>query len=128
MRNIPVQDCGDGFTRADNGCFGKGPVAKTAAYTILSGQPGTIFSNAGASGEVVFTLPLPKAGMWFAFFKSVAAQNLVVKATSAAKINAGTAGQVYKNITSEVGTCTLFSDGVDWFVAAEKGTWANAAS
>jgi hypothetical protein len=45
---------------------------KTAAYTILPylDRPGTVFTNAGASGAVVFTLPTPNkalVGWWYEF-------------------------------------------------------------
>lgn len=47
-------------------------VAKTASYTINPAldSPGTLFTNAGAAGAVVFTLPIPGQGTfgwWFEF-------------------------------------------------------------
>ena len=125
MRNIPVMDCGDGFTRANNGCFGKGPVIKTAAYTISVRETGTVFSNKGDGDALVLTLPAAEAGVWFTFFKHTQ-QNLSVQAAGGAKINNGTANKKYENVAAEAGgSCTLVSDGVDWFVAGEKGTWVN---
>ncbi len=109
--------------------FGKGPTAKTADYTIKQSDWGTVFTNAGASGAVIFTLPTPKAGAFLTFVKATVAQSLVISAPSGVKINNGTAAQVYKNVTSEMGTCTLVAiSATEYAVVAEKGTWANAAS
>lgn len=56
-------------------------VAKTAAYTIVPGDPcGTLFTNRGAVGAVIFTLPDPTAvaaGTWYDFL-GVAGQNMSV--------------------------------------------------
>jgi hypothetical protein len=116
----------DGVSRADCGAWGNKVVAKTASYTIPAPEVGRVFTNAGAQGAVTFTLPAPKAGMWFTFVK-VVNQNLLIKATGGAKINGGTADKVYKNTAAETGlaTCTIFSDGTDWYVAGSAGTWAN---
>lgn len=124
MERVFMMDCGDAVRRADNGCFGKGPVVKTADYAITVHQTGTIFSNSGADGAVVFSLPAPRKGLWFTFIKA-AAQNLSIQATGGAKINGGVANKKYENTAAEAATCTLVSDGADWYVAAEKGTWAN---
>lgn len=42
-------------------------VAKTADYTIVPGDNGTLFTNGGAAGAVVFTLPALKNGYFFGF-------------------------------------------------------------
>jgi hypothetical protein len=125
MERVLMQNCGDGYRRADNGSFGKGPVVKTAAYTVKKADSGTIFSNRGASGAVTFTLPAALKGLWFTFLKPTQ-QNIVITATGGAKINGGTANKKYQNAAAEAGgQCTLVCDGTDWFVAGEKGTWAN---
>lgn len=127
---VGLMDCGDGYRRHDNGSVGKGPVVKTADYTVQPLDTGTLFSNLGALGAVIFTLPTPKKGMWFGFAKETIGQNLVVKAPSGVKINGGTAAQVYKNTaTTEYATLRLVAVGAaDYFVEAEFGTWSNAAS
>jgi hypothetical protein len=119
-------DCGDAIRRADCGCFGKGPVAKTAAYTIRAMETGTIFTNKGATASVTFTLPAAKAGMHFTFLK-VAAQDVLIKASGGAKIANGTANKIYKNVTSGdalTAMLKIFSDGSDWWIAETVGTWA----
>ena len=126
MERVNMMDCGDGIRRADNGSHGKGPVAKTANYTIGAGQTGTMFSNKGATASVTLTLPTAKAGMRFTFIK-VAAQDLLIKAAGGAKIAGSVANKVYKNITGgDAGTANLsiFSDGTDWYVSGSVGTWA----
>lgn len=52
---------------------------KTADYTCVRGDSGTIFSTRGAGGAVIFTLP-PVGGCkgWWAIFVAGAAQNLTV--------------------------------------------------
>ena len=58
--------------------------AKTANYTVLVEDNGTLFTNAGASGAVVFTLPAnaKNRGLNYKFF-AVANQNLKVAAATA---------------------------------------------
>lgn len=103
--------------------------AKTASYTILAGEAdsGKTFSNKGAGGAVIFTLPVAKAGMHFRFAK-LAAQNLTVTATGGAKINGGSANGSLANTTGgDSGTAFVHlwsPDGVDWFLHASVGTWA----
>jgi hypothetical protein len=123
MQMIRTMDCGDGLKRADNGCVGRGPVAKTANYTILKGDAGTIFTNSGAGGAVTFTLPAVTAGMKFNFIV-VAAQTLTVQAAGTAKINNSAAAGTYAAAGSQagVGNVEVFSDGVNWFVRG-SGTW-----
>lgn len=122
---VYMMDCGDGIRRADNGAMGKGVAVKTANYTIKAGDAGLLFSNRGAAGAVTFTLPAPARNIWFGFLKATQ-QNLVVQATGGAKINGGTANKAYNNVAAEVGGMTrLISDGTDWFVLGEKGTWVN---
>jgi hypothetical protein len=62
-------------------------VAKAASYTINPAldSPGTLFTNAGASGAVVFTLPLPgqgTLGWWFEFIGLVDQLITVTAATA----------------------------------------------
>ena len=125
-QQVYLMSCGDGITRADNGCFRKGPVVKTAAYTVRPLDTGTMFSNKGATASVTFTLPAAKAGMVFTFLK-VAAQDILLKATGGAKIANGTANKVYKNVTAGdalTGHVTIFADEANWWVLGSAGTWA----
>ena len=51
--------------------------AKTANYTISAKEAGTMFTNAGASGAVVFTLPTLSPYLLF-YFRVVADQDVTV--------------------------------------------------
>ena len=131
MREIPVWECLDGIGRADGGAAFKDVVAKTADYTIKDHEIGKCFSNAGAAGTVVLTLPTPKPGFWFPFVKIVPTQIFSIKAPSGVTINMGTAAQVYKNVTTETIYATLrlvAYDTTKYVVESQTGTWANAAS
>lgn len=123
MQTVRTMSCGDGITRADNGCKGSGPVAKTAAYTIKAAQAGTIFTNAGAAGAVTFTLPTAKAGMRFVF-AVIAAQTLTIQASGGALINGSAANGTFAaaGTQANVGNVEVWSDGTNWFCKA-GGTW-----
>lgn len=120
---VRIMDCGDGYRRADNGCAGRGPFAKTAAYTVLATDAGKIFTNTGAAGAVTFTLPTVKAGMRFNF-AVVAAQTLTLLATGGAKINGSAANGTFAaaGTQANVGNVEVWSDGTNWFTRA-SGTW-----
>ena len=129
MQNVPVMDCLDGISRADDACWGDIPQAKTASYTLLQGDVGTIFTNRGAAGAITFTLPAPKAGMWFTFWKAVQNQNMLVTTDVAGtKIHGGsgaTQGVTLTNSTAtEYGSVTVVCDGTAWFTQGVLGTWA----
>lgn len=55
--------------------------AKTADYTVTAADTGTRFTNAGASGAVVFTLPTKAAGLTYEFY-AVANQAITVASAS----------------------------------------------
>lgn len=126
MEQVLMQNCGDGYRRAD--CRSAGVVIAKAASHTINGfeEDGYTFSNGGATGATTVTLPAATSGRQVRVLK-VNAQNVLIKATGGAKINGGTANKVYKNVTgSETSaSCTLLADGTDWHVIAEKGTWAN---
>jgi hypothetical protein len=123
MQRIAIMQGGDGSYRADTSNRGQVAV-KTASYTVKLSDP-TIFSNKGATGAVLISLPTAKAGAWFTILKATN-QTFGFQATGGAKINAGTANKKYSNTASEAGiaTCTVISDGTDWFVVSQIGTWA----
>ena len=93
--------------------------AKTANYTILEGESGTVFTNGGAGGEVVFTLPTPASGLFY-YVIAVAAQNVVVKPPTADTMmcfNDIAADQIAFNTANEiVGGGFMFTalDGTNW--------------
>lgn len=83
-------------------------VSKTANYTILSTDNGTLFDNTGAAGAVTFTLPAIANGYNFGFV-AIANQNLLVTSNegtnvvvfnnaSASTVSYQTAGQIIGGI------------------------------
>lgn len=116
-------DCADGYVRAELALL-KQPVAKTAAYTILGSESGTVFSNAAASGSVTFTLPTPKTGMFFIFLKVVGDQNVVVTAPTAGTMNHLTVGVTLTNSTTQFGAVLIVAVGTAWYAISANGTWA----
>jgi hypothetical protein len=60
-------------------------VAKTGNYTIVAGDNCTRFTNGGASGAVIFTLPAIKPGYVFEFVVK-ANQNLTVASSEGGNI------------------------------------------
>ena len=66
----------------------KRTVTKTAAYTVLPADSGTLFDNTGAVGSVTFTLPTAAlgSGCEYWFMGAVAAQDIVVAATTSGEL------------------------------------------
>ena len=125
----PLMECGDGYYRADDGSWGKSPVAKTAAYTVKATEAGTVFTNEAATGSVTFTLPTPQKGLWYTFVKHEPQYNIVLQAPTSVKINYGTAAQKYQcTTTTDQATVTILGiSTTEYVVVAEKGTWSNSA-
>lgn len=66
-----------------DGCVTWAESAKTGDYVVTAADTGTVFTNAGASGAVAFTLPTKAAGLTYIFL-AVANQAIsVVSAGSA---------------------------------------------
>jgi len=96
--------------------------AKTANYTVLTTDNGTLFTNTGASGAVVFTLPTLAAGLVYEFL--VTADQSVTVASAAGDdmvvFNDATADSVAFSTSSEKigGSLLIFSNsaGTKWYV------------
>ena len=98
-------------------------VAKTASYTITSGDFGTVFTTRGAEAAVTFTLPAAASknkGEW-ALFLNVADQNMLVAGADEGIVtfNDLTADSVaYQTSSEKIGGAFLaISDGTSWVVA-----------
>jgi hypothetical protein len=131
MEHIPITDNPDAKRRAEAERFGV--FNKTAAYVLSAADHGKLFTATNAGSGVVFTLPAPVAGLEFSFQKAEATTDITLQAPAGSKVNYGTAGQVFKNITDADGVgygafVTIRCNGLDWFVLSGKGTWVNAAS
>jgi len=95
---------------------------KTADYTVLHTDSGTIFCTVGDTGAIVFTLPVvPIKNEFFIFFQSVD-QNMTVNAGAAntmrTKNDLDADGVVFSTGSNLIGACILvFGDGTYWNVA-----------
>lgn len=93
-------------------------VAKTANYTVKFNESGTIFTTAGATANVAFTLPDPTDGKWVYLFVVGADVNLTVSAATADTLitfNDVAADSVAYSTSSEKigGAILCFSDGTN---------------
>lgn len=101
--------------------------AKTANYTVTSGESGTIFNNQGVTKEVVFTLPVPADGLFY-IFANMEDQNLVIAADASGNMvafNDVAANQIALNTSNEKagGAFLVWSDGAQFHV----GEWMHDA-
>lgn len=106
--------------------YGRVVTAKTGNYTVLSADKRTFFTNVGAGGTVVFTLPTAVVGMNYTFYVG-AAQTLQVTAGASTTIRiAGSVSASAGNITNAtIGGCvTLVAiSTTSWVAESHEGTW-----
>jgi hypothetical protein len=99
---------------------------KTSNYTVLSADKGCFFTNAGAAGEVDFTLPTAVAGLHYTFYV-MANQVLKVIAGASTSIRiAGSNSAAAGNITNSTigGSVTLVAvSSTQWVARDTQGTW-----
>jgi len=93
-----------------------GTLAKTAAYTILASDTGTVFTNRGASGSVTLTLPAPYANAHFLVLVHAAQVFAVASdvADTLVTYNDATADSVQSNTVGAA--MWIWSDGQSWFL------------
>lgn len=100
--------------------------AKTADYTVLDSDNGTIFTNSGAAGAVIFTLPATaKRGLEFTF-NVVADQSVTVTAGTADTLiafNDLAADSIAFSTAAEKigGTIRIVGDGSKWIAQVGLG-------
>lgn len=125
MKNVLMMDCADGQSRAHNGAKFPFPVVhKTAAATLGAAETGKMYTNKGATGAIILTLPAsPKDGLRF-YFAVIAAQTLTVKAQGTSKINNSAAAGTYAAAGTQAGFghAEVFSLENNWYVSG-AGTW-----
>lgn len=92
-------------------------VAKTADYTVLASDNGTLFTTTGAAGAVVFTLPARAANLCFWFLNAVD-QNMTV---------ASAAGDDMIVINDAAADSVAFST-ANQKIGAVLMVWCNAAA
>lgn len=92
-----------------------GYLAKTADYTVLATDNGTTFTNRGATGAVVLTLPAPFAGGHYRALVH-AAQNFSFATATADTFVCDNDAAADSLLCSRVGGCIdVESDGTSWF-------------
>jgi hypothetical protein len=103
----------------------KAAVAKTSDYTIVKADADTIFTNTGASGTVVFTLPSVKVSHGVVFrFHAFAAQIIRALPVTGEAINLNGSAVVtkYLNLAAVIGNyMDLYCDGTQWLVTGFSG-------
>jgi hypothetical protein len=100
--------------------------AKTASYTVRAVDSNTFFTNAGASGEVDFTLPTAVAGQTYSFYVDAAQTVKIIAGSSTIIQVAGSTSAPAGNITNATqGACiTLVAiSTTKWVAASHEGTW-----
>lgn len=111
---------------------GRAPVAEavTASRSLLARQSGSVWTNAGASGDVVFSLPTPVAGLRYEFI--VAAAHKLSIVTNGDEVIVLNTSSTSPGITeysllhcSDVGAVVSLCAVTDtkWYVTSYVGTW-----
>ncbi len=97
---------------------------KTANYTVLKGDTGTVFDNAGAAATITFTLPAATVGQVYSFC-TVAAQSIVVTPGGSDTIGLGAkaAGASITSAASKGAFLTLVCTSANaWTITAISST------
>lgn len=130
-RGVRIDDSANGLQLLENPVYPKvNPrtatvSAKTSDYTIPAAGLNAIYTNAGASGTVVFTLPSVKTSAGKALtLHSLAAQ--IVRALpqtgEAVNLNGSAVVTKYLNVANVIGNyADLYCDGSQWIVTGYAG-------
>lgn len=103
-------------------------IVKTAAYTVTTKDSGKVFSTAGASGTVTFTMPAAVPGLKYRFYVG-AAQELRIDPDGTETISlpsTGVAGAAGKYLTANAAGETVdvqCAVAGSWSVFGYTGTW-----
>lgn len=100
--------------------------AKTANYTVVAADCGTLFTNTGATGAVTFTLPAEtNTGLWFEFMVT-AGQNVTVTAAAGKLVafnNAAATSITYSTAGELIGSgVRVACDGTKWIAMPILGS------
>lgn len=100
--------------------------AKTTSYSVLSGDTNTVFTNAGAGGTVIFTLPTWSSGLTYTFVIE-ATQTLEVLAPGSDTITIGNSttagGGNFSASTAGYSLTIVATASGKWRSVATTGTW-----
>jgi hypothetical protein len=123
-----IEDCRGGHNVAvpyAAGGIHKSIEAHTSNDTLAATESGSVHTNLGAAGVVMFTLPTSAPqGTTFTFAVQTAFELRVDPGTAAIRDDSGQATDKYKS-ASAIGAClTLVADANgDWATIAKNGTW-----
>ena len=130
-RGVSVQSADEGFDLLGNPLYPRvNPrtatvTAKTSDYTVPTSLLNSIFTNAGASGTVVFTLPSVAVSKGTALrFHSLAAQIVRLLPVTGQVVNLHGSAVVtkYLNVAAVIGNYVdVYCDGVQWIVTDLAG-------
>lgn len=98
---------------------------KTADYTVLDTEPGKLFTNNGASADVVLSLPATAAGLNYEF-AVVAANVLAIRLNSSSTQSVEDAASTYIGYwskTTHSATRIAAPTTTKWLVTSKNGTW-----
>lgn len=96
-------------------------IVKTAAFTVLTSQTGSVFSTVGAGGAVIFSLPAAVVGLEY-FFYVGAAQDLRIKPVAGEFMSVAATG--VPGTVSQLLTANLAGETAH-IICAEATIWAN---
>lgn len=101
-------------------------IAKTASYTVVVAENGTLYTNTGAVGAVTFTLPAVAPGLLYAF-RCIADQNLLISSKEGANIvtfnNAAASTIALQTAGSRIGGELVFRTnlaGTKWYQGSDS--------
>lgn len=123
-----VIESGGKLTQKAGGGVISAVAVKTASYTVLATESGSIFIANAA--DLVFTLPATQAGLVYTFVCAALSTGtgLSVSPAAADNINEGTDDKdlINSGATDVLGDAvTVVGDGdTGWFTTAKIGTWA----
>lgn len=129
MQNVPVVENADGRRRAAAGV--SAPVIITDVNRVLTVAE---FVNAGgqihcqvtaSSGSIDVALPAAATvkGYSLTLFKLNGGATVALLATNDDTIEGSSANRRYQNATNERACVVVFSNGAQWSVVSQKGTW-----
>jgi hypothetical protein len=103
-------------------------ITATAAYTLTASQTGSVFSNAGSTGEITVTLPAATEGLNYCLYLG-AAYTLTVQPTGDDQVlhlTNGHGDRLQNTGTAGDSICIVAQDPTYWVPLQEIGTWSDA--
>lgn len=98
---------------------------KTADYTVVPQDSGTVFHNVGDTGAIVYTLPAPLLGLFFIFISGVDQSMTVNAATADTMItynDVDADGVAFSTSSQKAGACLLVVGTGAYWLAVNLGT------